>query len=58
LAIPTISVAGTGYPCSNVSIDWQDKWDATYYAEKRPEVAKIASISYSKVVMELGIILK
>jgi subtilase family serine protease len=40
------------------SISWQDKWDAAYYAEKRPEVEKISSSSYSKVVMEIGLVLK
>lgn len=40
------------------SISWQDKWDAAYYAEKLPEVAKGSSVSYSKVVMELGLVLK
>ncbi|MGC1709952.1 MAG: hypothetical protein WA799_09170, partial [Nitrosotalea sp.] len=40
------------------SIMWQDKWDAAYYAEKLPEVEKISSISYSKVAMELGLVLK
>ncbi len=40
------------------SISWQDKWDAVYYAEKRPEVEKVSSSSYSKVVMEIGLVLK
>lgn len=40
------------------SISWQDKWDAAYYAEKLPGVEKVSSISYSKVVMEIGLVLK
>lgn len=40
------------------SISWQDKHDAANYAMMLPEVAKVSSISYSKVVMIIGLILK
>lgn len=40
------------------SISWQDKMDAVNYAKTLPEVAKVSSTSYSKVVMIIGLILK
>ena len=40
------------------SIGWQDKYDAAYYAENLPEVAKVSSVSYSKVAIEFGLVLK
>ena len=40
------------------SIGWQDKWDATYYVESQPEVQKVVSVSWSKPIIELGIVLK
>jgi subtilase family serine protease len=40
------------------SIGWQDKYDAAYYAENLPQVAKVSSTSYSIVAMELGLVLK
>lgn len=40
------------------STSWQDKYNAASYAENLPEVAKVSSVSYSKVVMELGLVLK
>lgn len=40
------------------SISWQDKWDAVYYVKSLPEVKKVSSVSYSKILMELGLILK
>ncbi|MGI0087588.1 MAG: hypothetical protein ACREBI_06470 [Nitrosotalea sp.] len=40
------------------SISWQDKYDAAYYAENLPDVAKVTSISHSKIVIELGLVLK
>lgn len=40
------------------SISWQDKWNAAHYAEKLPNVEKVTSVSYSIVLMELGLVLK
>ncbi|GEM_PF-5988837 len=40
------------------SISWQDKYDAANYAKTLPEVAKVFSVSYSKVVMIIGLTLK
>jgi len=40
------------------SISWDDKMDAANYAKTLPEVAKVSSTSYSKVVMIIGLILK
>ena len=40
------------------SIGWDDKMDATNYAKTLPEVEKVSSISYSKVVMILSLILQ
>jgi hypothetical protein len=40
------------------SISWQDKYDAANYAKTLPEVAKVSSVSYSKVVMILGLVLQ
>ncbi|HUH61319.1 MAG TPA: hypothetical protein VLY66_00100 [Candidatus Eisenbacteria bacterium] len=40
------------------SISWDDKMDAANYAKTLPEVVKVSSISYSKVVMMIGLILK
>lgn len=40
------------------STSWQDKWDAAYYAESLPQVEKVTSVSYSRVVMEIGLVLK
>lgn len=40
------------------STSWQDKYDAVNYAKTLPEVEKVSSVSYSKVVMELGLVLK
>lgn len=40
------------------STSWQDKYDAAHYAETRPDVAKVSSISYSKVIMIVGMVLK
>ncbi len=40
------------------SISWYDKYDAANYAKSLPEVAKVSSISYSKVVMIIGLLLK
>ena len=40
------------------SISWQDKMDAAYYAKTLPEVKKVSSVSYSIVVMIIGLILK
>ncbi|MDE1767256.1 MAG: hypothetical protein KGI27_13445 [Thaumarchaeota archaeon] len=40
------------------STSWQDKYDAAYYAENLPAVAKVSSVSYSKVAIELGLVLK
>ncbi len=40
------------------SISWQDKWDAANYATTLPEVKRVSSVSYSIVVMIIGLILK
>jgi subtilase family serine protease len=40
------------------STSWQDKYDAAQYAESLPEVAQVSSASSSKVVLELGLVLK
>ncbi len=40
------------------STSWQDKWNAAYYAENLPYVEKVSSVSYSKVMMEIGLVLK
>jgi subtilase family serine protease len=40
------------------SISWDDKMDAVNYVKMLPEVAKVSSASYSKVVMILGLALK
>ena len=40
------------------SISWDDKDDAASYAKTLPEVVKVTSISYSKVVMIIGLVLK
>lgn len=40
------------------SISWQDKNDAVNYVKMLPEVAKVSSVSYSKVVMVIGLELK
>ena len=40
------------------SISWDDKMDAAYYAKTLPEVGKVTSTTYSKVVMIIGLILK
>jgi len=40
------------------SISWQDKYDADYYAKTRPEVQHVFSVSWSKVVVILGMTLK
>ena len=40
------------------SISWQDKYDADYYAKTRPEVQKVFSVSWSKVVVILGMTLR
>ncbi|MDE1829690.1 MAG: hypothetical protein KGI25_05150 [Thaumarchaeota archaeon] len=40
------------------SISWQDKYDAANYAKTLPDVARVSSVSYSKVVMILGLVLK
>jgi len=40
------------------SISWQDKYDADYYAKTRTEVQHIFSVSWSKVVVTLGMTLK
>ncbi len=40
------------------SASWQDKDDAANYAKNLPEVERVSSVSYSKVVMEIGLLLK
>ncbi len=40
------------------SSSWYDKYNAAYYAENLPEVAKVSSVSWSRVVIELGLVLK
>lgn len=40
------------------STGWQDKYDAANYAGTLPDVAKVTSVSYSKVVMIIGLVLK
>ena len=40
------------------SISWQDKMDAANYAKTLPEVKNVYSVSYSIVVMIIGLILK
>ncbi len=40
------------------STSWQDLWNAAYYAENLPEIEKVTSVSYSKVLMEIGLVLK
>ena len=40
------------------SISLQDKWDAADYAKTLPEVEKVSSVSYSIVVMIIGLVLK
>ncbi len=40
------------------SISWQDKYDADYYAKTRPEVQHVFSVSWSKVIVTLGMTLK
>jgi len=40
------------------SISWDDKMDAAYYVKTLPEVGKVTSMTYSKVVMMIGMILK
>ena len=40
------------------SISWQDKYDADYYAKTRPDVQYVFSVSWSKVIVILGMTLK
>ena len=40
------------------SISWQDKYDADYYVRTRPEVQHVFSVSWSKVIIILGMTLK
>lgn len=40
------------------SISWQDKYDAANYVKTLPEVEKVSSVSYSIVVMIIGLVLK
>jgi len=40
------------------SISWDDRYDAGYYAKTRPEVQHVVSVSWSKVVVVYGMILK
>ena len=40
------------------STSWQDKYDAANYAITQPDVVKVSSVSYSKVVMIIGLVLK
>lgn len=40
------------------STSWQDRWNAMEYAKTLPEVAKVTSVSGSKIVMQVGLVLK
>jgi subtilase family serine protease len=40
------------------STSWQDRYNAVYYAESLPQVAQVSSVSDSRIVMELGLVLK
>ena len=40
------------------SNSWQDMYDASYWVQTLPEVEKTVSVSWSKIVIELGLVLK
>ena len=40
------------------STSWYDKYDAVNYVKALPDVSRISSVSYSKVVVVLGLVLK
>lgn len=39
------------------STSWQDKWDASEYAKNLPGVQRVTFVSYSKIMMEIGLMI-
>lgn len=62
--LPYVEQAHQANPAAKIlvveakSISWQDKWNAEQYAEDKPNVEKVSSVSDSIVVMEIGLVLK